>query len=971
MGVELRLLGTVRAIVNGREASLGGRQQRLVLAVLALHVNQPVAVSRMIDWIWPDPPRRAEHAVRVHVSQLRSALAEAEIVAQGPAYVLKADPSCIDAHRFQDLIVRSKDAEDEPRVALLDEALALWEGPALADVADPELRERLCGGLEERRLLAAEDRYDAMLRLGQGRDLIHELTAYVNRHPTRERPVGQLMLALYRDRQQALALEVFRRTREMLAEDLGIDPSPELHRLELAILRNDPALDPAAVRLDVPGLLPPGVADFTGREEHLRRLDEDTAGGDAVVISTIAGTAGVGKTTLALHWAHRARPRFPDGQLYANLDGFAVGPPLRPEQVLFQFLRALGVPAEQVPADLAEASGMYRTVLADRRVLVLLDNAASAEQVRPLLPASQTCVVLVTSRNRLDGLVAINAARRISLDVMAADEALDLLGRILGRGRVDAEPGATAELARTVAYLPLALRIAATSLSNHPGRPIADYLAELRGEGRLDALELDETVAVRSTFALSYGALKPEAQWVFRLMGLAPGLDISAEAMTAMAGLPQARPRVLLDHLATTHLVDQQSYGRYSFHDLLRDYARETAMVTDRGPDRREALERLFLYYRRSAIAAMESVYPGIVRLTRGADLPDPVTFDGPDRALAWLDAERLNLVATVEYAARNGFWRVAWELGDTLRMYLAKKALHAEWRIIAAAALTAAEADGDALAIGSAHFNLGNLSVNQHDEATAHYRIALRKYEEAGWLHGQGAVHSYLGGIEEDLGRLDAAADHQRQALDLARRGGARHMLGSGLINMAMLNLIRNELAEAAENAAEALAVNRERESGDAIGYASYALGLVASLQGRHDEARRLCREAVDIFHRAQSAMDEAASWSHLCFVLIAAGDLEEALAAARQAVTLAESLSGRLQVLARNSLADARAALGEDASDDYRRALDLAREIVARYEECRALIGLGEDAAALALARRYGFRLVGRHVLDLSPGE
>ncbi|QUQ63738.1 SARP family transcriptional regulator [Kutzneria sp. CA-103260] len=965
------MLGTVRVIVNGSEAPLGGRQQRLVLAVLALHVNQPVAVSRMIDWIWPDPPRRAEHAVRVHVSQLRSALADAEIVAQGPAYVLKADPHGIDAHRFQDLVTRSKDAEDEQRVALLDEALALWEGPALADVADPELRERLCGGLEERRLLAAEDRYDAMLRLGQGRDLIHELTAYVNRHPTRERPVGQLMLALYRDRQQALALEVFRRTREMLAEDLGIDPSPELHRLELAILRNDPALDPAAVRLDVPALLPAGVADFTGREEHLKRLDEDTAGGDAVVISTIAGTAGVGKTALALHWAHRVRHRFPDGQLYANLDGFAVGPPLRPEQVLFQFLRALGVPAEQVPADLAEASGLYRTVLADRKVLVLLDNAASAEQVRPLLPASETCVALVTSRNRLDGLVVINAARRISLDVLPAAEALDLLARILGRGRTDAEPEATAELARTAAYLPLALRIAATSLSNHPGRPIVDYLAELRGEGRLDALELDETVAVRSTFALSYGALKPEAQWVFRLMGIAPGLDISAEAMTAMAGMAAtARPRVLLDHLATTHLVDQPSYGRYSFHDLLRDYARETAMVTDSGMDRQAALDRLFLYYRRTAVAAVESLYPGTVRLVRSTDLPDPVAFDAPARALAWLNAERRNLVAAVEHAVRHGFWRAAWELADSLRFYLLKKSLRVEWRIVATAALTAAEADGDLRAIGAAHFSLGNLA-DDHDEAMGHYEVALRMYEEMNWLHGQAAVHSNLGGIEEDLGRLDAAVGHRGRAVDLARSAGLRQMASAALLNRALTNLMRNELDEVAKDAAESLELADRHEWNDGPGHALYALGLVASLRGRHDEARRLCQEAVDAFHRTQATSDEASSLAHLSFVLAGGGDHEEALAKARQAVTLAEQAHPRIQVLALNALAEARTGLGEDASDDHRRALDLAREIVARHEECRALIGLGEDAAALELARRYGFRLVGRHVLDLSPGE
>jgi DNA-binding SARP family transcriptional activator len=262
--MEFRLLGGVRAIADGREVALGGRQARLVVAVLALHVNQPVPVERLVDWIWDEPPRRAEHAVRVHISQLRSVLAGVEIVTLGSAYALRAAPACVDVRRFDELVGRAAGVHDEARVALLDEALALWEGPALADVADPELRERLCGGLAERRLLAMEDRYDALLRLGRGRDLIHELTAFVGRHPTRERPVGQLMLALYRDRQPGPALEVYRRTRAVLAEELGLDPGPELRRLELAILRNDPALEPAnTVRLDVPALLPPGVADFT------------------------------------------------------------------------------------------------------------------------------------------------------------------------------------------------------------------------------------------------------------------------------------------------------------------------------------------------------------------------------------------------------------------------------------------------------------------------------------------------------------------------------------------------------------------------------------------------------------------------------------------------------------------------------------------------------------------------------------
>ena len=790
----------------------------------------------------------------------------------------------------------------------------------------------------------------------------------VDAHPTRERLVGQLMLALYRGGQPAAALDVLHRTRTTLADELGLDPGPELQRLELAILRNDPALarpEHAAtaantVRLDVPALLPPGIADFTGRDEHLRRLDEDTAGGDAVVISAIAGAAGVGKTALALQWAHRARPRFPDGQLYVNLDGFAIGPPLRPEQVLFQFLRALGVPTEQIPSDLTEAAGRYRTVLADRHVLVVLDNAATAEQVRPLLPASPSCAVLVTSRNRLDGLVAINAARRINLDVLPADEAVDLLARIIGRDRIAAEPEAAAELARATAFLPLALRIAGASLANQPARTIAAYLTELNCDP-LGALELDEDTAVRSTFDLSYGTLKPDVRRVFRLMGIAPGLDISVEAIAAMAELPAPRARTLLNHLATTHLVDQSTYGRYTFHDLLREYARETALATDADQDREAALDRLFLHYRRTALGAVESVYPANIRLTRSTDLPDPVTYGDATAALSWLDAERANLVAVVEHAQRHGHWRVVWELSDTIRAYFGKSAFFVEWRIVATAALAAAEADGDPRAVGTAHFNLANAAGNRYAEAQRHYLAALSRYEETGWLHGQAAAHNNLGMINEDAGWMDLATEHQSRALALARRGGLVHNEVSGLNNLGLLHIFRGELTEAADCIGQALELAREIGAEHGVGFALGSLGSLTGLQGRFEQARELCEQAYAIYHRDHATSDESLVRTYLSTVLNDGGQPGPALVAGRQAVELSlPSGDRRLQARAWLAVAAARTALGEDAGEDYRHALALTREFGARYEECRALIGLREGVEALDLARRHGFRLL-----------
>jgi DNA-binding SARP family transcriptional activator len=483
--MEIRLLGPVLARIGDRTVDLGPRQRRLVLAVLALEVNRLVPVDRLVELVWPvRPPRTASHAVRVSVSSIRALLSEAgadlTVVTRGSGYQLRADPLLIDVHRFQDLVARSRRlADDRARLALLDEALRLWRGPALVGTADPEVIDQLVGGVTETRLVAKEDRFDALLRLGRHQDAVGELTTLVDHHPTRERLVGQLMLALHRGGQSSRALAVSRRTRALLAEELGIEPGDELSRLELAILRNDQTLASRAAPRAVaaPALLPPAIGDFTGREAQLAALDA------AGAVKLIVGTAGVGKTALAVQWGHRVRAKFPDGQLYVNLNGYSVGPPVPPLHALSQFLRAVGVPPDQVPVDLAEATGMYRTLLADRKVLVLLDNAVSGEQVRPLLPAGPGGQAVITSRDRLDGLVALDGAQRLALDVLAPDEAILLLRRMVGARRIDADPAAAEALADTCAHLPLALRNTAAQLVSHPWRPVAEHVA-VRRAGR-------------------------------------------------------------------------------------------------------------------------------------------------------------------------------------------------------------------------------------------------------------------------------------------------------------------------------------------------------------------------------------------------------------------------------------------------------------------------------------------------------
>ncbi|WP_290059293.1 AfsR/SARP family transcriptional regulator, partial [Amycolatopsis solani] len=445
--MEFRVLGAVEATADGAPVDLGSRKQRLVLAVLLLDAGRPVSRDRLVDLLWPaDPPASARGTVQALVSRIRAVFRAAggpELVTEGHGYVLRAAPDAVDAHRFTALVHRARAAGDETAVALLGEALALWRGDALAGAADPDVAERLLAGLNEARWSALEDRIDAQLRLGQGRAVLAELTELVAAHPLRQRFVGQLMLALHREGRTDAALAAFRGLRTRLAAELGLDPAPELTRLEAAILAGDPALDaapePDAVTPVRPAQLPHDVRAFTGRAVDLARLDEPAGPGAGPDIRLVTGTAGVGKTALAVRWAHRVRDRFPDGQLYLDLRGFDPDhEPLTPAVAAAQLLRALGTGPRAIPPDPDGRTALWRSLLADRRVLVLLDNARDSAQVTPLLPPSGT--VLITSRQRLGDLIARTGARAVPLSVLPPADARQLLETVLGPAAVAADP---------------------------------------------------------------------------------------------------------------------------------------------------------------------------------------------------------------------------------------------------------------------------------------------------------------------------------------------------------------------------------------------------------------------------------------------------------------------------------------------------------------------------------------------------
>jgi tetratricopeptide (TPR) repeat protein/transcriptional regulator with XRE-family HTH domain len=750
----------------------------------------------------------------------------------------------------------------------------------------------------------------------------------------------------------------------LLADALGLTEQ-ERAALVAAVQR-----EPGRPAPTVPAQLPADVGQFTGRIDQLKRLDEllpgEPAGGPgAVVISAIAGTAGVGKTALAIHWAHTVADRFPDGQLFVNLRGYAPTPPLQPIQALAQLLAGLGVEPDRVPSGLEEAAGLYRSLLAGRRVLVVLDNAHHPDQVRPLLPGAPGCVVVVTSRDRLSGLVASHGARRLALDVLTPDEATRLLARILGDTLVAAEPEATAALARACAYLPLALRIAAANVADRPGssqRPIAAYVAELGAGGRLDMLAVDGDAhgAVRAAFDLSYQRLALPARRLFRLLGLVPGPDVTAEAAAALAGITPVRAARLLGQLAGAHLLDQHVQGRYAFHDLLRDYAAERARHDDSGQDRDAAVGRLFDLYLASSDAAARLLRPGMVRLpmpTAVSQAP-AAAFGKPSQAVGWLDAELPNLLAAIQHAAAHGPRPVAWLLTDALRGYLYLRAPYVIDQLNAAgAALAAAEAAGDLRAQAAAQLSLADAyeAQTQYQRAIDHYTRVLTLAQQSGWLDGQAAAHGNLGAVYQQSGLPEKAMNHYTRSLELSRQLGRIAGQATVLGNVGILSFDLGRLEAAADyhTQAMALASGTESRSMEAIDISNR--GAARHALGQLDAAREDLTRALTLTRELGDRRVQAFALSVLAEVHRDAGRHPLALELASDALAVAREIGDRrMHAEALNAVAtihqqrhDHQAAL-----DGHRRALALSRETKAHYATVGALVGL-------ATASRYLDRL------------
>ncbi|AEM82320.1 transcriptional regulator, SARP family [Streptomyces violaceusniger Tu 4113] len=911
MAVEFGLLGTIEVRVDGRAADVGHLRQRCVLAVLLVDANRVISVDELIDRVWAGrAPQRVRGTLYGYLSRLRQTLEaaaeEVRITRQPGGYVLEVDAAAVDLHRFRDLVAKARTVGDEQAAALMGRALGLWRGEPFATVDTPwfcDLRQ----ALERERLSAELDSADIRLRSGLHGELLPELTARAGQHPLDERLAGQFMLALYRSGRAADALTCYQDLRRRLAGELGTDPGQPLQQLHQQILTADAALtlpkpEPAprtGAGAPVPRQLPGRPRWFTGREHQFAELTKalDSVGepGGTVVISAIGGSGGIGKTWLALHWAHQNIDRFPGGQLYVDLHGFdPSGGPVTPAAAVRGFLDALGVDSGAVPGDVQAQIGLYRSLVQGKRMLIVLDNAADAEQAAALLPGSATCAVLVTSRRRLAGLASAHGARMLTLDVLTDTEARELMGRHLGEDRVGAEPEAVAALLEHCSGLPLAISVVGARAAAHPDFPLTALAEELQDESaRLDGLDAgDLTANVRSAFTVSYRALTVGAAEVFRLVGLAPGPEIGPAAGASLVARPVTAVRAALRELENAHLVQQFAPGRYRLHDLLRLYAAEQAHRTDRQQERNVALRRLADFYLHTAREAEQLMHPHRTRI----EFPEPSADCRPlapvdqAEAMAWLETQHAGLLATQRLAADSGWydvvWRMAWVLDTFHRRNGHLQAQLAAWR----RGLEATRKLGDSEAEIFARRNLGIACIRSdlHDEALDHLHQALslsKTYEDVDQTVHTLLVLAYAWERQENH---EQALEHSRDALALLQTL-EKPVWEAQAHNQVSLYCARlGQYEEARVHGETSLDLFRRHQERDGEADVLGTLGRLAHQNGQHTLALTRFQHALALLREIGHAYEEANTLAHIGDVHHALGQHDQAGQSWQQATDL-----------------------------------------------------------------------------------
>jgi DNA-binding SARP family transcriptional activator/Tfp pilus assembly protein PilF len=972
--MKFRLLGPLEVRVGDDWKGIGAPKWRSVLAALLINAGQIVSADALINEVWgDDPPAKAANLISIYVLRLRRLLGDADsslLVTRAPGYQLRVAATDTDALLFEAMVRdgRRVFGSGDPQGAArqLTEALALWYGRPLADVRATPLVEAEAERLAELRLGAIELRITAELGCGGHDQAVPEIRRLLADHPLREGLWLQLMRALDGSGRHAEALEVYGQARNAISGQLGVDPGAELRQLYADLLAKDqtglrgtisagtvearprkpaagksraaatpdPAAGPAAAgtrpsrgprsSMPTPAQLPADVTDFTGRDEQVKRLCELLAGAGAdsdtgaVRIAVVAGAGGLGKTSLAVHAAHRVRRKFPDGQLYVDLLG-ATPTPLSPGDVLARFLRDLGVDGRQIPVDEDERAGRYRTALASRRMLVVLDNARDAAQVRPLLPGAASSAVLVTTRSRMPDLAS---TRLVDLNVLDDDEALTLFIKAVGDDRAAAEPEATAELLDACAGLPLAIRICAARLATRSGWSIQAMASRLRDEHhRLDELRAGD-LAVRASFQVSFASLLTTAgpddiapADAFRLLGLWQGPSISAAAAAALFGRPEYLAANALETLVDVHLLESTGPDRYKFHDLLRVYSSERAVADLSGPEREAAVGRLLGWYLRTADAAAQVILPHRYQVPLEAGLAGQpaLSFTATDDALAWYDSERVNVVAATRQAAAAGLHDIAWRLPAPLISMFNRRGNWADCIATHRVALDSARQAGNRQGEAWVLNNLGQaLGFTHMSEGIDLLERSLAIRREIGDRLGEAQAANNLSDAYVVLGRTDEGLDLLRRALDLNREVGYRYGEGLVLNNLgeAFLDLDRPD--EAIDHLLQARSVFAEIEFQHGVGYSLHNLGRAQLSLGRDAAALDCLQQALVIHTKAGDRHRQAFTLRYLGLAQNHNGLAAEASESWRQAAAIFDDLGDSAQA------AEIRAKLSLAASGD-----------------------------------------------------
>lgn len=983
-GLCVDILGPLKVTRDGVALTLSKGRTAVLCAVLALTPGETVGVDVLAGRIWGEElPQSVRSSLQNLVVRLRRSVGPGAIATVTGGYRLDIDPDHVDLMRFRGLVTQAADA-DEPGKArtLLSEALRLWRGEPLVDLRSEALAREVLPSLIEERLAAQQRRIGLDLAAGDYGRVIVELQELTRQYPLRESLWYQLIAAMAGAGRPAEAIQVYHHVRMQLAEELGVGPSPDLQEMYQRLLRMDDSAavaeehspsasgaggqgdDHRAARNELPGDIP----DFAGRRAELRQLFDALPHGlahaDAVSVSVIDGMAGIGKTALAVHAAHRLADHYPDGRLFLDLHGYTPGrEPVSPAAALEALLRSVGVPAELIPDAQDERAALWRAQISGRRVLIVLDNAATSAQVRPLLPGGRDCLTLITSRRRLTDL---ETAHTLSLDVLPSSDATALFAGLVGDARAAAEPDAVADVVNLCGHLPLAIRIAGGRLRSRPSWTVG-YLSRRLREGRAQLEELaagDRSVIV--AFTLSYEQLTADQQRLFRLLGLFPGTDFDAYLAAAAADIGLSHAGRLLEDLVDVHLLEQSAPGRYRFHDLVRHYGSRTANRIEPEASQRAAVGRILDYYLYVASRAGGHIDPAYRPIAGPlADPPgDAPAIRDQAEALAWCQMEYANLIGAVTYAADHDWPEHAWRLPHALWRFFYRHHYIQDWiathqlALIAAGRLHNTYAQAETLkALGIACWRVG-----RHVDADDYLRQAIALFGKAGDRYGEADSLNFLGYVCERLGRYDEAIEDSEQALAYFRTAGDRAGQARSLNNLGVVYRRLGRYNEAVDYYQQA--IGHSRDIGDRWSEAGSLnnLGVVLEQLSRYGEAIRHYDEALAYFSEVGSRWSEARILNNLGNSFRNLGVSERAISYHQRALLLMRDIGdrdGEADVL--NDLAETCRIGGrpDQARDHYQSALDLAGQTRNRYLQARAHDGLAHtlecSAPAAALQHRH----------------